>query len=216
MSRWLYPFERRVAWGRVRRLAIATLLVFLVLLLLDRGLFHALYVGDARLEALEGRDWYRTLRVIGTLWLWAPLCGALLLAGAPRIRDGAARILVSAVLAGLAAEVLQVLAGRLRPNGNDGEHRFRGLIERFSNPDDLAFPSSHAAVAFGAACMAAFLWPRAGVVAVAMAVACGWTRLMSGAHFASDVFGAAVLGYAIARLLRPGGWWGDRRGLLLP
>ena len=33
-------------------------------------------------------------------------------------------------------------------------------------------------------------------------------RVVSGAHFASDIFAAALLGYAVARLLRPGGWRG--------
>lgn len=217
MSRWLYPFERTVARERLRRLAIVTLAAFVVVNFLDGPLYRAIAVDPDRKAVVEGRDWYRTLRVVGTLWLWAPLCLAWALAA--RARDAAAnagRVFLAAILSGALAEVLQAAIGRRRPDATDGRHEFKGLIERFTDPDGLGLPSSHAAVAFGAACMVAYLHPRAGVVALAAAVGCGWTRMLAGAHFASDVLGALIVGYAVARLLRPGGWHGAGRGLLLP
>ena len=221
MQRWLYPFERRLLRRRRGRLAAALILAFICLLLCDRAVYHALAVGPDRLPALEGKDWYRTLRSAGTLLPWLFLAAGLTLQGAAAAITSRARstsipgllILASAALAGALAELLQVLTGRIRPNHTDGVCRFKGLLERFANPDNLCFPSSHAAVAFGAAFMVLFLYPRAGWVAILLAAGCGLTRLLAGAHFASDVFAAAVLGYATASLLRPAQ---DRRGLLLP
>lgn len=221
MSRWLYPVERRFVRRRLARNAAAVALVLLLLLFalpgLDRWLYHGAYVGDARLADLGQRDWYRTLRVVGTLWLWVPLCLAWFVASrTERGRDSAVRALAAAAVSGVAASIVEFLAGRLRPNQSDGVHAFRGVLERFGNTRDLAFPSSHAAVAFGAAFLVWFVSPRAGVIALLMACGCGWTRMLSGAHYATDVLGAAVLGYALARLIRPGGWFGARQGPLLP
>jgi membrane-associated phospholipid phosphatase len=171
---------------------------------------------ELAVRTLESRDFYRTFRVAGTLWPWLLVCSALIahaLSTFPRQRrlaGAAAMILISAALSGLAAEFLRALIGRLRPNAADppGTHRFRPLFEGFRDPSDLGFPSSHAAVAFGAAFMVAFVWPRAGCIALLAAIGCGITRMLAGAHFASDIFAAALLGYAVARLLRPGGWRG--------
>jgi membrane-associated phospholipid phosphatase len=217
VSAFLFPFERRVARRRLVRDAAGALIVFLVLCVLDRWLYHATAVGPDQLKRLEGKDWYRALRLAGTLWVWGPLCLAWFVsARETRGRDAAIRVFAAAALSGVLAEVLKVVIGRLRPSQTDGVHRFRAVVERFGNTHDLALPSSHAAVAFGAALMLVFLMPRAGVVALVLAIGCGWTRVVSGAHFSSDVFAAAVLGYALARLLRPGGWFGQREGLLLP
>ena len=241
---WLSPFERALVWRRRRRILIALLAGYLVLALLDRPVFHLLYLGEdtaiarrveagevfdlsapgapdledqarrhRRLADLEIRDWYRTFRVIGSLWLWAMVAGALALAdaGTPRIGH-AARIFVSAALAGLFAEVVKLFFGRERPIDNsalDGEYVYKGLWERFTDPAH-GMPSSHVAVAFGGAVALAYLFPRITPVVVAAAVGCAMTRLVTGAHFLTDVSVGALLGYTSARLLRPGGWAGPR------
>lgn len=218
MSVWLSGIERRALWSRRRRTLAVLLAVFLALLLLDKTIYERLYVNN------PDTDFMRTLRVTGSLWPWL-FVGAALIAQAtalrPRVRGLAgagAMIFLSAALSGLIAEGLQVLTGRLRPNKADpeGTHQFRGLLDRFHDTSNLAFPSSHAAVAFGAAFLLWFVYPRAGAVALVAAAGCGLTRMLAGAHFASDVFAAAVLGYATARLLRPGGWRGLAPRPLLP
>lgn len=216
MSRWLYPFERRVRRRRIIRAAVLLVVCYAVLSALDYTLFHALYVGPERRSVIEAKDWYRTLRVAGTLFPWLFIGGALWAATAKPDRGEGPRLLAAAALAGAAAELLQMLLGRLRPDATDGRHIYRGLLARFTDTHGLGLPSSHAAVAFGAAFMIAFLYPRAGAIALIAAAGCGLTRLLSGAHFSTDIFVAALVGYAIARLLRPGGWGAGREGLLLP
>ena len=218
MSVWLSGIERRVLWSRRRRALIVLLAVFLALLFLDKWIYEKIYINN------PDTDFMRTLRVAGSLWPWL-FIGAALIAQAtavrPRVRGLAgagAMIFLSAALSGLIAEVVQFLAGRLRPGAVKpaGSHQFRPFLERFHDTTDLAFPSSHAAVAFGAAFLVWFVYPRAGAVALVAAAGCGLSRVLVGAHFASDVFAAAVLGYATARLLRPGGWRGLAPRPLLP
>jgi membrane-associated phospholipid phosphatase len=230
VSRWLYPFERRILWRR-RLVAVGVVAAaFIVLLALDGCIYRGMRPeSHEALVRLEGKDWYKAFRVVGTIWPWLFIGGALVAEGIWARRQVHARVgemglqiaglfvLASAVASGFAAEILQTLTGRLRPNKTvpEGRHVFRGLIERFQNSDNLGFPSSHAAVAFGAAFMVWFFWPRAGVIALIAALLCGLTRLWAGAHFATDVFGAALVGYALARLLRPGSWARMEQRLLL-
>ena len=174
----------------------------------DREIFHATYVGPDRLGVVEAFDWYKLLRVAGYWPAWIAIGGALILHQRPwrssAFRAGAwggALVIVAAGLAGGITEALRPLVGRLRPYQTDGVHRYHGLPDDPSMHASFGGVSSHAAVAFGAACMISFLWPRAGLIALALAAGCAWTRMISGAHFASDVVAGAVIGYACARIL---------------
>src|SRR5688572_319332 len=56
-----------------RRQAIMMLLLtglYLVLVMLDRAVFKALFVGLEQIERLEEADGYRLFRVMGSLWSW--------------------------------------------------------------------------------------------------------------------------------------------------
>lgn len=128
---------------------------------------------------------------------------------------GGALVILAASLSGLAAEVIKPIAGRLRPMQTDGHHRFHGLPDDLMQSPSHGFPSSHAAVAFAAAVVLLHLYPRAGMVALAAAAGCGVARMLVGAHFASDIIAAAILGYAVARLVvsRFADWVGGAHGV---
>jgi membrane-associated phospholipid phosphatase len=105
------------------------------------------------------------------------------------------RVLMSAAMGGLLAEALKLAVRRHRPSeANDGRHVydwFAGDVEGRG----LGLASSHAGVAFGAA-FALWRWsPPAGVAALTLALGCSATRVLSGAHFVSDVYAAAVLAW---------------------
>ncbi len=183
-------------------LSAAAAIVFAVCWRYDTQIFHAVFVGAARRAEVESGAWYQFFRGIGFLPTWLAIGGAIMLAGRQRkaVRDGAL-IILSAAVAGGIAEILKPLVARYRPEVSDGVHKYRSLATDPTGPYGLA--SSHAAVAFGAAVMLLFIYPRAGVLALILAAGCAWTRLLSGAHYASDVFIGLLLGYACARLLRP-------------
>lgn len=168
----------------------------------DTQIYHALYIGADRRPEVESRSWYQFLKSIGTLWPWAAIGGSLILAGNTNrnIRAGIL-LFISAALAGGIAELLKPIVGRYRPEVSDGVHTYHASGAAKLGPYGLA--SSHAAVAFGAAFLILFIYPRAGIIALLLALGCAWTRLLSGAHYATDVFIGLLLGYACAFLLRP-------------
>jgi membrane-associated phospholipid phosphatase len=188
------------------------MLVYCVLMVLDRPTFHALYIGRDRLESWEDKDWYRLLRVAGSLWAWG-LTAILFAAHDTRTSRGASGlgrgllIALAATLAGIGAEIIKTFVRRLRPTDTDGFYAYAWLLDAPWGSIN-GFPSSHAAVAFGGATMTAWLAPRLAPVVIALAVGCVATRVVSGAHFLTDTYAGGLLGYAVARLFRPAGWWG--------
>jgi membrane-associated phospholipid phosphatase len=156
-------------------------------------------------------DWGRMLRVFGYVPTWIVLSIALILIDAGMatrpdrgvLRDRWTRgvlLVASAAGSGLLAELFKLLVRRERPVVIDGHASY--VFRAFSNgPLDasgLGMPSSHAAVAFGAAFMLCLLHPRASIVWLGLAIGCGATRVMTRAHFVSDVVAAGVLGLVVA------------------
>lgn len=221
MSRFLYPFERRVLLRRRIAWWVGATAGFIVLWLMDGVLYRWLSVtaghdreeAQQRISLLEDYSWVQALRTMGYVPAWIAVGVVLALIG--RGLDGV-RIAASAALGGALAEVLKPLVGLVRPKFTEGVHHFRHTPGLSEDQISYGMASSHMGVAMGAAVAIAYLYGRAGLVPLAAAAGCGLVRMMAGAHFASDVYVAAILGYAAARLLRPGGWAGKSEGLLLP
>jgi len=197
----------RATW--LRFLAVAVLLV-VAAHLVDRWAYERLV-----LENPYGEDWGRMLRVQGFWPLWLLAAAALVLNDWHRRVNGALYpaimrgwlLIASATSAGIAGEILKLLLRRERPRAHAGEYVFRSFSERTFSTGGLALPSSHAIVAFGAACMLARLFPRAWPVWYLLAAGCGLTRVLDRAHFVSDVVVSALVAWAIAAWL----WTRHRR-----
>lgn len=178
---------------------------FLLALAWDRAIYLHLAVTDpARLDALRSSGWYLLLRNIGDLRPWLVVAVVFCLVDAGRgvrpagawLRRGVFLILAAAG-SGAAAEALKLIFRRVRPDAADGWYRFVSPLEHTFSSSGLGFPSSHAAVAFGAALALSMIFPRAAFVFVLGAIGCAVTRLLSGAHFFSDAYGAVVVAYAV-------------------
>ncbi|MEZ6242622.1 MAG: phosphatase PAP2 family protein [Phycisphaerales bacterium] len=193
-------------------LALATILATL----LDRRLVAWLATTEPEARArLVGRDWYQFLRAVGYLPTWLVIAGALALLD--RRARGIGRgvlVMLAPILAGAIAELVKLVIARERPvrDGviqNDAAYVWRGLLSGFSDSSNLGMPSSHAAVAFAGAAMLGILFPPLRWLMLALAAGCGLTRLLTGAHFASDVVVGASIGvltaWALGALARPGG-----------
>lgn len=206
LVRYRAPAERRAHRRAAWRVAALLVLVFVVLTLLDPWLARTLFVEDRR--PLQNSDLDRLLRVVGTLWVW------ILLMWIVRLHDGvwdrAGSLFFAPIIAGLCAEGLKLVTARERPTIDietlrQGGYAFRGLMTGFSDATNLGFPSSHTAVAF-AGCLTLAVWmPRARWVFFALAVGCGVGRMMIGAHYATDVFVGALIGWGWARFFEPVG-----------
>ncbi len=171
--------------------------------------------------SLQADDRYQLLRQFGSLYVWVPIvailaihdCRVARLAGlcatargawAAMRRAGLLFLVIAA--AGLAAELLKVVVRRHRPCDCVG-YEFDWFMQG-PHETGLGLASSHAAVAFAGAFALNRLYPPAGLVVIPLAAGCAFTRLMTGAHFLSDVYVGGVLGYLAARWLitaRPDG-----------
>lgn len=195
------------------RFSLASAIALLLAHLLD----HWAYVHWA-LPEFGGTNLERMLRVLGFLPLWGVGTLVLILYDWPlrlthslyaAISRGLL-LLGSATAGGVAAEVLKLLLRRERPRVHAGEYVFRAWAERPFSTGGLALPSSHALVAFGALALLARLFPRARFVWYALGIGCAFSRVATGAHFASDVVLSGVVGVMVAELL----WrWHLRRAM---
>ncbi|MFG0246980.1 MAG: phosphatase PAP2 family protein [Phycisphaerales bacterium JB052] len=174
---------------------------FVLLSLFDIPLLHIFY--HKPLQHIEYHDWYRLLRIMGYMGTWI-IVGSVYIAH-DRDRHRGLAIFFSALVSGAMAELIKLVIARERPvlNGDiqPGWYHFRGFFSGFSNGSNLGFPSSHAAVAFGGCIMFACFLPKAQRLLLMLAIGCGITRMLTGAHFATDVFGGALLGWGSARMM---------------
>ncbi|MEM9372904.1 MAG: phosphatase PAP2 family protein [Planctomycetota bacterium] len=197
------PFERRDR-GRRRRRALAVFIVALIVLtMLDPAIARAVWIPDR--EGLDSKDFYATVRSLGALWIWIAITLVIYLHD--RVWDRAGSVFLATVIAGLVAEGVKRVIPRGRPVDGHGIaeswHRWRPLFSGFADDSNLGLPSSHAAVAFaGCLVLAAFL-PRARWLLWGLAILCGFSRMASGAHFASDILVGGAIGWWWARFFEP-------------
>jgi membrane-associated phospholipid phosphatase len=181
----------------------AVALGFVAVTLLDPALQRLLVVEDR--TRLESREWYQMLRQVGYVPTY--IAGALAMtlvalrrAGRrlPTLDDARPGILLmlSVLLSGGAGEALKLIIGRSRPLGGT-EYDFRPFLSDFFDGTNLGMPASHAVIAFAGAFALARLYPGCGPVVIALAAGCGLSRVLPGAHFASDVYGAGVVAYTV-------------------
>lgn len=110
-------------------------------------------------------------------------------------------IFVGVGLPGLFTAIVKRIIGRGRPEGaNLGIDGF----EMFSWGDWAyqSFPSGHATTAFALCFVFAFLVPRWFPALLGLAVLIALSRIVVGAHFATDVLGGALVGTLGAYLVR--------------
>lgn len=189
---------------RLRRLApwVLGIVLLIVGFAIDPWAYHHVV-----LRNVYNFDWGRALRTMGYWPVWAAVSLALWLhdraGSAPSRPPGrrAWRLLASVSIAGIVAELLKLLVRRERPSLHDGANAFRAWSDRPLSSSGLGFPSSHAVEAFAAATVLGQLFPESRGLWWALAVGCGLTRVMSGAHFVSNVVAGGLIGALTATML---------------
>jgi membrane-associated phospholipid phosphatase len=200
-----HGLQRRNRHVRTLLVVLCAALGLLTLTLLDRHIWSAMLLDPEK--TLERKDWWQLLRQFGSLLFWLVLGGMFMLHDSSAMgrttsqrAEGWRRgllLVLAAGLSGLFAEILKGLSQRARP-GATGEYRF-GWIE--DNVGGLGLASSHAATAFGGAIMLGWLFPALRWPALVLAGACAMTRVVVGAHYATDVYVAILLSYGVCRLV---------------
>lgn len=126
------------------------------------------------------------------------------------------RLLAASMGAGLAADVVKLCVGRVRPLHYDfagtAFDTFLGWLPGiFGGPRGQSFPSAHVATAFGFALALGALFPNGRRLFVLFAALVAFQRVEDGAHFLSDTLWGAAIGYlwaiVIFRKSLFGGWF---------
>jgi membrane-associated phospholipid phosphatase len=171
---------------------------FIIATLIDPWAFHHLQKPN-----VYDQDWGRALRSIGYWPLWLLMALALWLVDrkAGRGSRRAAFLAGSVTLAGILGELLKLIVRRERPGTHDGAYGFHPWSDHPFSSRNFGMPSSHAVIAFSGAAALSVLFPEATCVWYALAIGCGVTRILSGAHFVSDVVAGAAIGIAIVAVL---------------
>lgn len=150
--------------------------------------------------------WLGLFHLAGNVEPWLFVAVALALALATRSGAGgrrrAVRILVlvlgPVLLAGLGSEALKLVVRRERPGAAGGRFARRPFAVETFRTSPLTFPSGHAAVAAAGSTAVAILSPPVAPAMIVLAGGCGFHRVLSGAHFPSDVVAGWILGWAVA------------------
>lgn len=157
--------------------------------------------------------WY-TLGAAGIVLAWrasrrddAPSARALF---QRRLRAGLF-LISSMVISGLIVNALKLAIGRSRPKMFVYDHvadftPFRRVL------DACSFPSGHSQSIWAAMIALAWIFPRWRVTLFVVAVVVSSSRIIVGAHYASDVVAGAYVAFAVALVMRQ---WFEREGVRL-
>jgi membrane-associated phospholipid phosphatase len=145
---------------------------------------------------------------VGNIALW----GIARLAKMPALADVTFHAAEAVVIGSLASQVIRGPLGRSRPHVTNYTDQYDfHPFEGFRDFDHRAFPSIHTASAFAVATVYTMETkrraPRAtwivGPIAYALAAGPGISRMYTGQHWASDIFGGALMGtFAAAKVVR--------------
>lgn len=215
---------RAMTRGRVVRVVAVWSVALVVAHVLDGWGVRVL-----RFEGATSKDWGRALRVVGYVPLWVGVAVVLWWADGAWVRRGRAAwvidrwsrgaiVLLGASLGGVLTEAGKLVLRRERPPAGldavwDGAYTWKALSEGALSSGGIGLPSSHAGVAFGGVIAAGMLWPRHRWWLWLVGAGCAFQRVSAGAHFASDVVLAALVGAAAGALVWRGHWWVLKRRL---
>lgn len=130
------------------------------------------------------------------------ICVAMFLLDTARRRD-MVLVVASSLGAGLLANLIKVNVVRVRPLA----YTFDGPVQETFGPwlesnaftsAYQSFPSGHTTTAVGLALALGIVYPRARGLFFSLAVLVGLHRVCVGAHYLSDVFAGAALGYLVS------------------
>lgn len=203
-----------------RRLLIAAILLALAALALPWD--WPIHQQAARWATHLGGDVRRTLETLeqygdfGTV----VLTGVIIALLDPARRRRLWNLAAASLLTGLACLGLKIVFGRPRPLlGNpwgfvgpvgrytlrDGQGLHSWELSARSVADLWSMPSSHTAAAVALSLFLVFHYPRLRPLAIAMVLVVCAGRLLTGAHYLSDLFAGATVGYLVADPIVRGG-----------
>lgn len=180
----------RAVWVSLGILALG--LSLLVLLAQHTSVNTRLYTAAAEIGAFSTGSLVSEAALLSIVGLWSGCAVVLLLRRrvTPLARLAAGGI--GSVLAYGASEVFKSIFAQVRPC-----HAVNVILQ-CPAPENWSYPSNHTVIAASLAVAMVFAVPKAGYLAVPLALAVGISRVVAGHHYPQDVLGGAVLGGAVA------------------
>ncbi|MEN8153798.1 MAG: phosphatase PAP2 family protein [Acidobacteriota bacterium] len=155
-----------------------------------------------------------TLTLLGDGNVNLGITGLFFLTGAifkdEKSKDTAKLLLMSLIHSGIVVQLGKHLAGRQRPEAENGVDKWAGpsgFFKRYKNSADMfydAFPSGHTITAWATATVIAHQYNKNFIVpflSYSLATLAGISRITEDKHWLSDVFFGAVLGFAIGKFV---------------
>jgi membrane-associated phospholipid phosphatase len=134
---------------------------------------------------------------LGLIWGGLMAC-VVIWAYDPSRRRYVLSFLLGAASTGLIVTACKLTTGKIRPESyfnGDYTERFLPLLKGWVQHAPICFPSGHATHVFMTATFVALLYPRIAWMVYAAAVFTCASRVVSEAHWLSDVYAGAVLGH---------------------
>lgn len=126
--------------------------------------------------------------------------GFLLVFGSFIMKDGRTLgkdLLIAFLASGIFVQIVKHIVGRARPRFLNPELFIGPSMQKFYD----SFPSGHTTTAFCLAYVAAQKYPKARFAFYGVAASIGFARVLTDAHFLSDVAGGIFLGLLIGKVL---------------
>jgi len=156
---------------------------------------------DKRVRTLLANDFWIFFEQLGLIW-WGIMGCLFLWAYDPPRRKYIIVFALASVMSALLVDVMKNTVGKVRPDPFfDGEYpaRFMGLLSGWGRKMPVSFPSGHATQSFVTAAFFGILYPRARVMLYTAVTFTALSRVVTGAHWLTDVYAGALLGYVSTR-----------------
>lgn len=156
---------------------------------------------DKRTRTLFANDFWIFFEQLGLVW-WGIMGCIFLWSYDPARRKYIIVFALASIASGLLVDAIKNTVGKIRPDPfYDGEYaaRFMGFLSGWRQKMPVAFPSGHATQAFVTGTFFALLYPRARVMLYTAVTFTALSRVVTGAHWLSDIYAGALLGYASTR-----------------
>ncbi len=141
------------------------------------------------------RDFFEIVTFFGRaeLYLIPSLLVYLIYRKKETIKRYAFFVFSSVALSGIAVNILKIIFARYRPKMLFSENLYG--FSWFDIGYNLAsFPSGHTTIAFAAMVSLSFVWSKFRYIFLSIAALIGFSRIVLGAHYLSDVLAGALLG----------------------
>jgi len=138
------------------------------------------------------RFWMLAATRMGDGWLWYSLGAILLGFGGARGYTAVGAAGIAAILGIFVFKALKAISRRPRPCQIE-PHCWAKVLP----PDQFSFPSGHTMTAFSIAMVVSYFYPNLEWPLYFLAISIGFSRIVLGMHFLSDVLAGAILGSAL-------------------